>query len=410
MSTHREPEEWIGQSLPGAPLLIITSYIFKRECMKIRSGQATYTTNYLKLWSVLCLLCGPIQGLSTLLRYMDGLCYITWYIRHITLMLQPIFMGFYQLSRLYYCFSQNQVYSDKGYPSYLFIVMFIIGAALFLLTVEYPIAMHGFPTKCGWIHNDNYQFIQYTEKIESFKVNDYGGIIILAASVLIYLSWDLVTLSLYINKIKGFKKFKSMNLIIFKRILDIMYRVCVLTLFYQIGVVVSTVPLVISSIIVFPAWLSILLGSFPTIFISLSMFLMLEHNTKEYGHFLRAIYRIKLYYLCCCYRRYIIESIAEMDENVVSKEQSMTSTKNGDQLEIQIGEKSGIEKSYETHDISMNHGRVINEALSENQTCRFFAQNFVLPQLTGKITNFSTNMQPYVDCDIHMSTEIMQHQ
>ena len=371
MSTHRDPEEWIGQSLPGVLLLMITTYLLKCEFMKIKSGQATYTTKYLKLWSVLCLLCGPIQGLCTLLRYMDGFCYFTWYIRQITPMLQPIFIGFYQLSRLYYCFSQNQVYSDKGYSSYLFIAMFIIGAALFLWIVQYPLTSSGFPTKCGWIHNENYQFIEIKKTIEFERAKDYVTTIILATSVFIYLSWDIVTLCLYINKIKAFKKFKSVSPMIFKRILNIMYRVCVLTLFYEIGLVMSTVPLIISTIIMFPAWLSILLGSFPIIFVTSSMFLMLEHNTQEYGSFLRVIYRIKLHYLCCCYRRYIIEYITEMDENMIRIEQSLTtmdvtSTKNGDKIEIQIGEKSGMEKSYETHDISMNHGRVINEAQIEN--------------------------------------------
>ena len=40
---------------------------------------------------------------------------------------QFMFMGFYQLSRLYYCFSNKQLHNRNGYPLCVFIIKFVSG-------------------------------------------------------------------------------------------------------------------------------------------------------------------------------------------------------------------------------------------------------------------------------------------
>ena len=66
-------------------------------------------------------------------------------------------MGFYQLSRLYYCFSKNKIYSNKAYPNYLFIIMYIIG--ILLLFIGILSAWFGYIIigKCGI--NNKFQYI-----------------------------------------------------------------------------------------------------------------------------------------------------------------------------------------------------------------------------------------------------------
>ena len=106
--------------------MIITGFIAHKEWQKRRAG-VNFTTKSLKIWSALCIFSGPLIGFCIFALYFDGFCYFTWYFIGVTILYQPVFMGLYQLSRLYYCFANNQVYSNKGYPNWLFNIMFGLG-------------------------------------------------------------------------------------------------------------------------------------------------------------------------------------------------------------------------------------------------------------------------------------------
>ena len=77
------------------------------------------------------------------------------------------------------------------------------------------------------------------------------------------------------------------------------------------------------------------------------MFLMLEHNTKEYISFLRTLKVLKLNLICCCCGSVIINQLLELD---VKSDQNIIS----DGLDNCTKE----ETEYETHDISDHHGEI----------------------------------------------------
>ena len=51
-------------------------------------------------------------------------------IHNIFVGLQGLAMGLYQISRLFYCFSSSKVHSNKGYPNWVFILMYGVGIGL----------------------------------------------------------------------------------------------------------------------------------------------------------------------------------------------------------------------------------------------------------------------------------------
>ena len=68
-------------------------------------------------------------------------------------------MEYYQLSRLYYCFSSTKIYSNKGYPNWLFTIMFTGMAIIFFCLVISPWFGYNISRVCGI--NKKYQY--YTE-------------------------------------------------------------------------------------------------------------------------------------------------------------------------------------------------------------------------------------------------------
>ena len=66
------------------------------------------------------------------LAWLPGFCYFVTILAIIALTIQLSCFGCYQLARLYYCFAKDQIYSNKGYPNWLFTIMYIIGAIILI--------------------------------------------------------------------------------------------------------------------------------------------------------------------------------------------------------------------------------------------------------------------------------------
>ena len=139
MSTEstKTPLCWITYTIVGLFTFISSTILFKKEIIKRKSGEPSFTTKYLKMWSITCICLGFIIGFDLFVYWIHGFCYISDWIFFIGMFYQIIFMGFYQLSRLYYCFAQNQVYSNKGYPNVVFIIMYSIGVIFMILIIPF---------------------------------------------------------------------------------------------------------------------------------------------------------------------------------------------------------------------------------------------------------------------------------
>ena len=143
-STVYEICSWISISI-AVPT---TLYILYREHNKRNAADIKSPSKWLDIFSYLCIAVGPIYPLVLPLRHIKSLCSISVCIS-VTMVLQALFMEYFQLGRLHYCFSADQVHSNNGYPRWLFIFMFIIvtlSALMFLVSstiLQIPIYCHG---------------------------------------------------------------------------------------------------------------------------------------------------------------------------------------------------------------------------------------------------------------------------
>eukprot|EP01084_Bolivina_argentea_P059256 108167_1 len=276
---------------------IINATIFLKEYKKRKSAESKLTIKSLQILSMLCIIFGVLEGFSNFVIYIYGFCYFAEQIAFVFLALQCLSMGFYQLCRLYYCFSINEAYSNRGYANWLFIIMYLIG----ILWINAMIIGIWF-----LINISNYcgvnQHIVYIETNANYRYHPLYGIIT-GIYAFIYLLWDFMTLSLYIIKVISFRKYKSENIDVYKRIMSILNRILILTIFYQMTSVTLIIMTVIEElygrtfvVIIF------YVGSVHLVSIAMnySMYLMQNHNTDSYKKFLKFLYNLKLYYICCC--------------------------------------------------------------------------------------------------------------
>ena len=99
---------WITFSVCGLLMLSWNGFLLKTE-LKIRKSQTSvFTSKYAKMYSLLVLISESLIGLGVATWYFNPLCRISGVIYTLSV-LSAVFVGFYQLDRLYYCFAQEQV-------------------------------------------------------------------------------------------------------------------------------------------------------------------------------------------------------------------------------------------------------------------------------------------------------------
>ena len=180
---------------------------------------------------------------------------------------------------------------------------------------------------------------------------------------------------------------------IYRRINNIMNRVVIITIFYEIMLLLIIINWIISTPF---GWdksqIYVLFGyCLPSVIkdvvISLSVTLMVEHNTMRYMRFLNVIQGFKLHYICCCCCYEIINAQIEgFGENIKKRKESDTTTNAVTDIpEMQSGqhgcdvnankeaklevEINGVHHhaqmtiTYETHDLSSKHGQLKSQPL-----------------------------------------------
>ena len=344
MHTKLSPLIWIPVAVVGLFETILTSIILHKERQKRKLSNTLFTTKYLKLWSYCCIICGPTISVSLTLSFFSPFCYFIWYIQFLASFIQSIFLGYYQLSRLYYCFSQNQVYSNNGYPNWLFIIMYCMGLLSVLYAGIFPIGTNALAgsSECG-----------INDKCEFYRIVDITVVPVqrklryIVSLIVLYYSWQTLILFLYAYKLRSFQNSKIDNKAIQQRITSIMYRIFVPSIFYQITILFMEIILFCIVHLIFEidaVWLIIIMVTITPVIYSYSMYIMMQHNTEEYQRFIKTLYRCKLYYCCCCFKNTFVQQVQEL---------------NVDQEQLSNGMKENDEKTaYETHDISTNHAKI----------------------------------------------------
>ena len=222
-------------------------------------------------------------------------------------------MGFYQLYRLYYCFANEQIHSKKGYPKCLFIIMGIYGVS-FGIYVYIILLFAGiddtslFVSECGF--NDKYEFFSYPTQLFDgryiFPWSYYG------VSKLGIVAWDLLTLFLYVFKIWTFKRYTKNEQNVYKRIMSILHKIFILTIFYEVF------SMLYGGIVLFTPiwWCWSIARQLVSLSISVSMYLMMDHNNKQYLKFLKIIYFFRFHWMCCCCRYLVMDQMNSTSETV----------------------------------------------------------------------------------------------
>ena len=314
--TRVSPTGWILRSITHMISLIILSSLLRNEYKQRKQSGVKFTTKLLKHTSISCIICGFTANLLWFLQSFDGFCIFGRWLGSVFMYLQFLSMGFYQLSRLYYCFANSKVYSKKGYPKSLFIIMIIIPI---ICMVNYSISnllkdRTGLNNKCGV--NTDLEYYSY-----SINRVEHENIVLISAmiSFLVYIIWDIAILILYILKIRLFKNFEESQPAVYQRIMSILHKIVILTLLYEVTI--------LASIIIFAAIYPFLAGSLFSILstsilqniasvsVAYSMCLMMDYNGKQYEIFLTMILRFKLHFICCKYRYMIIDQLNELVEN-----------------------------------------------------------------------------------------------
>ena len=329
------PISWVPDVITDLIGAIFIWIILRHEIKNRKDIVNKFSTKSLQLSSLSCIVSCFIAYFVGFLKYFDGFCYFGRFVGNTCFGIQIISMGFYQLSRLHYCFSNSQIHSDKGYPKIVFIIMYIMGI---LLLINWPFLQLGLgesspalKSKCGI----NSKFQHDFDPVELLSVND--AFIWLIITGIIYLIWDIITLLLYALKIRLFKTYKETQPIVYKRILSILYKIFTITLFYEI---VTLLVIILESSIGFfndSFWSDLIndiLFNLIPISICYSMYLMMEYNQQKYERFIKWIYYFKLHSICCyCCKFMVIEQINDlvvdqsMIENVIRENTEETGTK-----------------------------------------------------------------------------------
>ena len=127
---------WIPELVIDLIATWIGFMILKSEIQKRKTLQIKFTTIWFKLLSITCISCYVISSVFDILIVVPGFCTFSTYLALVSSTISVSSMSFYQLHRLYYCFANGQIHSNKGYPLWVFITMAVCGV---IITIYYCI-------------------------------------------------------------------------------------------------------------------------------------------------------------------------------------------------------------------------------------------------------------------------------
>ena len=208
---------------------VICVYILLREKRKRQQPDHITVSKHLSISSYLCIAHGSINTLLQTVSYLPGLCLISDVLDALLIYTQISAMEYYQLSRLYYCFSRKQVHSNNGYPNWVFVVLLslMVSSYLFVTITNYSLLTMG----CQIARDGS----AVTEYRELFLYDDRSYILILLINGTVYNIIEIATVALYWFKIYSLQRHRNeKDRAVYDRIQSILHRVLILTFLYYI--------------------------------------------------------------------------------------------------------------------------------------------------------------------------------
>ena len=356
----REPaSEWIPSLAVHMIAMTIGFLILKSEIHERKESKIIFTTIWFKIFSTTCIASCLFVQMFESLSYAPGFCIFSNYLVTVSSVSLYGSMCCYQLYRLYYCFANEQIHSNKGYPKWVFIsigawgmihALHICISDVFRDVDDEDVAEIILTSECGY--NDKYEFYFYPYHLfDHATVPSYYFII----STVGFILADLLILCLYIMKISTFKKYATEEPIVYQRIMSILHKIFILTVVYELFFI-SYVGLIFASHWLLP----LIVSKLSHLSVCYSMYLMLDHNKEQYIKFLTIIYFFRLHWICCCWRHFVIDDIHSLDREV---QQSSNSTDiNG--IDEKNGNNNNPQSQFQTCDASVDDQKIEMPELS----------------------------------------------
>ena len=347
------PLAWICRIVLGLIGLSIMGGLLQSEMLKRRSSSTHFLNNYLRFTSVSCFWCGPTSSLLLILSVVPGFCMIRMIGGALMFSIQFWSLSFYQLSRLYYCFSNQQLHGKNGYPMCVFFAIITIAMVTYTGTIMLHIVVDTLPAKCGFTDELSF-FYEYRERAilfngDSFRDDWMNQIWVLWSFVLTVMAYgtDLVILLLYLFKIWNIGKIhKAKGDGVWDNVLFILHRIVIITVFYNIsGFLIlffsTTLGLVqfaeysaVNAVVDELRTVGLIVSA--TAIYSFSIYLMMDHNTNIYIDFLHFLKRFRLKYCCfCCYHKMVDHQLEQLGPPKKLEAQMSAASSSGDNLGIE---------------------------------------------------------------------------
>lgn len=296
---------WVSRiTFPIAISVVL--FILKKEYKKRIDSTAKKvgTCKYQKsldFWSLSTILLSLSTLFSFFIHKIPSICNYNYGLFESLWVLTQATLTFYQIARLEYCFSAKRIHSEKyGYSDLVFKVLYMNGF-LYMIYVSILTWFSYHVTDLGC----------YGCEI----VNSQLYYILVPIATVWFYAWDWTVLSMYFYKMYQLKKHKIFdNPVVYSRVKFIMNKIVLLTVIYEIKVVLIVLlntillDLPISSILI-PVF--IMVDVISTVVI---IYLMVEHNNDEFI--------ITMKRCCCCCSSFIhrMEQLqASLENNEVNQ-------------------------------------------------------------------------------------------
>ena len=148
---------WLPSSLVSLIAFIANYCILTREHRKRIQRETPFSSKCLSLSPLLTVTFGPLFCIANTLQYYNGICLIAGNLNFFLFWSQFAALQCFQLSRLYYSFSETKTYSKRGYPKWIFVLL----SLWMTFAVISGIIGNGLITKCYITESGDFTLQKY---------------------------------------------------------------------------------------------------------------------------------------------------------------------------------------------------------------------------------------------------------
>jgi len=360
-SSSTPPSIWKPATCIALISFLLSIVIFCREIRNRHRRDTLFSSKYRYLSSLSwwCILMGCVNTFYCLFWYVDHICLVVRNSETLFRAIQYLLFEYFQLSRVYYCSSEEEVHSTKGYSKWVFIVMFSVTTLLAMLWFFVEDA--GYPTNACGVSN-GFAFSRnawWPFLIESFNFDERVWMNFYWVRLIVMSILEPAIIGLYRYKIRAVTKHYSKEPNVGRQIQFLLHRMFTLSIFWIITMQWSTSIWIPVRVYIFERgseWdVSAIQYSLWSLTLSYSMFLAQDYNTPEYLNFLRFLHRTKFSLCYCCWcgivrDQYQFMTSTESDdvEKKLERKKSTFDTRNKSTFVEHGINKSGMELSITT--------------------------------------------------------------